>query len=79
MTHILQRAANAVYPVAVSPCGGYQPIGAVLLTRRIFEAFAIGSGAFQHGHTYMGLPMAAPPRSRCRTSSAATICWPTSL
>jgi adenosylmethionine-8-amino-7-oxononanoate aminotransferase len=39
--------------------GGYQPIGAVLLTRRIFEAFANGSGAFQHGHTYMGHPMAA--------------------
>jgi adenosylmethionine-8-amino-7-oxononanoate aminotransferase len=39
--------------------GGYQPIGAVLLTRRIFEAFANRSGAFQHGHTYMGHPMAA--------------------
>src|SRR5271165_3920775 len=32
--------------------GGYQPVGAVLLSRRIFEAFANGSGAFQHGHTY---------------------------
>ena len=39
--------------------GGYQPIGAVLLARRIFSAFAEGSGAFQHGHTYMGHPMAA--------------------
>jgi adenosylmethionine-8-amino-7-oxononanoate aminotransferase len=39
--------------------GGYQPIGAVLLTRRILEAFANGSGAFQHGHTYMGHPLAA--------------------
>jgi len=39
--------------------GGYQPIGAVMLTQRIFEAFAMGSGAFQHGHTYMGHPMAA--------------------
>lgn len=39
--------------------GGYQPIGAVLMTRRIFEAFAQGSGAFRHGHTYMGHPMAA--------------------
>ncbi|MGA9848633.1 MAG: aspartate aminotransferase family protein [Roseiarcus sp.] len=39
--------------------GGYQPIGAVMLTKRIFEAFANGSGAFQHGHTYMGHPMAA--------------------
>ena len=39
--------------------GGYQPIGAVLLTQRIYEAFANGSGAFQHGHTYMGHPIAA--------------------
>jgi adenosylmethionine-8-amino-7-oxononanoate aminotransferase len=39
--------------------GGYQPIGAVLLSGRIFSAFADGSGAFQHGHTYMGHPMAA--------------------
>jgi adenosylmethionine-8-amino-7-oxononanoate aminotransferase len=39
--------------------GGYQPIGAVLLSDRIFDAFASGSGFFQHGHTYMGHPMAA--------------------
>ncbi|MBA3517047.1 MAG: aspartate aminotransferase family protein [Rhizobiales bacterium] len=38
--------------------GGYQPIGAVLLGEHIFEAFASGSGLFQHGHTYMGHPMA---------------------
>jgi adenosylmethionine-8-amino-7-oxononanoate aminotransferase len=34
--------------------GGYQPIGATLLSRRIFDAFASGSGSFQHGHTYIG-------------------------
>jgi adenosylmethionine-8-amino-7-oxononanoate aminotransferase len=39
--------------------GGYQPVGAVLLSKRIFEAFSQGSGFFQHGHTYMGHPMAA--------------------
>src|SRR3546814_21145596 len=39
--------------------GGYQPIGAVLLSGKIFEAFSKGSGFFQHGHTYMGHPMAA--------------------
>lgn len=38
--------------------GGYQPIGAVLLGRKIFDAFANGSGMFQHGHTYLGHPMA---------------------
>ncbi|QDZ00331.1 aspartate aminotransferase family protein [Nitratireductor mangrovi] len=38
--------------------GGYQPIGAVLLSRQIFDTFANGSGMFQHGHTYIGHPMA---------------------
>ena len=38
---------------------GYQPIGAVLLSKEIFAAFSKGSGFFQHGHTYMGHPMAA--------------------
>ncbi len=38
--------------------GGYQPIGATLLSRPIFDAFATGSGAFQHGHTYIGHPVA---------------------
>ncbi|WP_225767239.1 aspartate aminotransferase family protein [Inquilinus sp. Marseille-Q2685] len=38
--------------------GGYQPIGAVLLSRRLFDAFSQGSGFFQHGHTYTGHPMA---------------------
>jgi adenosylmethionine-8-amino-7-oxononanoate aminotransferase len=34
--------------------GGYQPIGAVLAQRHVVEAFAKGSGLFQHGHTYIG-------------------------
>ena len=38
--------------------GGYQPIGAVLLGRHIYDAFAGDSGFFQHGHTYMAHPMA---------------------
>jgi adenosylmethionine-8-amino-7-oxononanoate aminotransferase len=38
--------------------GGYQPIGAVLVQAQIIEAFAKGSGAFQHGHTYIGHAMA---------------------
>ncbi len=38
--------------------GGYQPIGAVLLSKKIFDAFANGSGLFQHGHTYICHPMA---------------------
>jgi adenosylmethionine-8-amino-7-oxononanoate aminotransferase len=39
--------------------GGYQPLGATLLSSKIFAAFSKGSGFFQHGHTYMGHPMAA--------------------
>ncbi|MCC7327212.1 MAG: aspartate aminotransferase family protein [Burkholderiales bacterium] len=38
--------------------GGYQPIGAVLAQSRIVDAFARGSGMFQHGHTYIGHPVA---------------------
>ncbi|MGL6111249.1 MAG: aminotransferase class III-fold pyridoxal phosphate-dependent enzyme, partial [Rubrivivax sp.] len=38
--------------------GGYQPIGAVLAQAHVVEAFAQGSGAFQHGHTYIGHAMA---------------------
>ncbi len=33
---------------------GYQPIGAVLVHRHIAEAVGRASGAFQHGHTFMG-------------------------
>lgn len=33
---------------------GYQPIGAVLVARHVFEAVLNGSGSFQHGHTYLG-------------------------
>lgn len=39
--------------------GGFQPIGAVLLSEKIYRAFAEGSGLFQHGHTYIGHPVAA--------------------
>ena len=38
--------------------GGYQPIGAVLAQGRIVEAMSAGSGFFQHGHTYLGHPVA---------------------
>ena len=37
--------------------GGYQPIGAVLAQQRLVDAFARGSGLFQHGHTYIGHPV----------------------
>lgn len=34
--------------------GGYQAIGALLVSGKIFETLVKGSGFFQHGHTYMG-------------------------
>jgi len=39
--------------------GGYQPIGAVLASAKIVDAIRAGSGLFQHGHTYIGHPVAA--------------------
>src|SRR5205814_4168576 len=38
--------------------GGYAPIGATLVSERVFDAFYGGSGAFQHGHTYIRHPLA---------------------
>jgi adenosylmethionine-8-amino-7-oxononanoate aminotransferase len=37
---------------------GYQPIGAMLCQNFIYEAIAKGTGFFQHGHTYLGHPVA---------------------
>ncbi len=33
---------------------GYQPIGAMLVAEKIYQAIANGTGSFNHGHTYMG-------------------------
>lgn len=37
---------------------GYQPIGAMLCSASVYDAVARGSGFFQHGHTYIGHPVA---------------------
>lgn len=37
---------------------GYQPIGAMLCTAEIHDAIQNGTGFFQHGHTYLGHPVA---------------------
>lgn len=37
---------------------GYQPIGAMLCSAEVYGAIEQGSGFFQHGHTYMGHPVA---------------------
>src|SRR5258705_1417931 len=38
--------------------GGYAPIGAVLASGTIVDTIGKGSGMFQHGHTYIGHPLA---------------------
>jgi len=38
--------------------GGYQPVGAVLIGGKVIDAIGSGSGFFQHGHTYIGHPVA---------------------
>lgn len=43
---------------------GFQPIGALLVSDRIYDTVAKGTGFFQHGHTYLGHPMA------CATANA---------
>ena len=43
-----------VVAVAKGLGAGYQPIGAVLVARKIYETIVGASGFFQHGHTYLG-------------------------
>ena len=51
--------APDIVAVAKGLAAGYQPIGAVLAHRVIVDCLREGSGAFQHGHTYIGHPVAA--------------------
>ncbi|WP_374370071.1 aspartate aminotransferase family protein [Tabrizicola sp.] len=61
--HLFACAEDGIAPdmitIAKGLGAGYQPIGALLTSRQIYTAIAEGSGFFQHGHTYMGHPMAA--------------------
>ncbi|GAA0838660.1 aspartate aminotransferase family protein [Cupriavidus pauculus] len=43
-----------IVTIAKGLAAGYQPIGAMLSTSRIFDVIVGGSGFFQHGHTYIG-------------------------
>jgi adenosylmethionine-8-amino-7-oxononanoate aminotransferase len=38
--------------------GGYQPIGGILIHRRVIEALRRGTGLHRHGHTYSAHPVA---------------------
>ena len=51
--------APDIVAVAKGLGAGYQPIGAVLAHEAIVECLRSRSGMFQHGHTYIGHPVAA--------------------
>ncbi|SFW99555.1 hypothetical protein SAMN04244548_00032 [Paracoccus pantotrophus] len=61
--HLFACEADGIAPdiltIAKGLGAGYQPIGAMLCTARIYDAIRDGSGFFQHGHTYLGHPVAA--------------------
>ena len=38
--------------------GGFAPIGAMLVSKHVFDAIGVGSGAFPHSQTYVGHPLA---------------------
>ena len=46
--------APDIVTIAKGLGAGYQPIGAMLCSGKIYQAFEQGSGFFQHGHTYLG-------------------------
>lgn len=53
-----EKVVPDLVTVAKGLGAGYQPIGAVVASSRIYEAISNGSGFFQHGHTFMAHPMA---------------------
>src|SRR6202043_3389749 len=50
--------APDIQAIAKGLGGGYQPIGAMLASADIIDTVRRGSGAFQHGHTYLAHPLA---------------------
>jgi adenosylmethionine-8-amino-7-oxononanoate aminotransferase len=56
--HLFACAEDGVVPdiiaIAKGLGAGYQPIGAMIASSKIYDAIVSGSGFFQHGHTYMG-------------------------
>lgn len=66
--HIYACAEDSVSPdiltIAKGLGAGYQPIGAMLASRKMYDTIAKGSGFFQHGHTYLGHPVATAGASK---------------
>ncbi|AJA64650.1 MULTISPECIES: aspartate aminotransferase family protein [Bradyrhizobium] len=59
-THAWEQEGVApdIQAIAKGLGGGYQPIGAMLASGKIIDTIRSGSGAFQHGHTYLAHPLA---------------------
>jgi adenosylmethionine-8-amino-7-oxononanoate aminotransferase len=53
-----EGVAPDIQAIAKGLGGGYQPIGAMLASTGIINTIRDGSGAFQHGHTYLAHPLA---------------------
>lgn len=60
--HLFACEAEGISPdilcIAKGLGAGYQPIGAMLCSAEIYDTIANGTGFFQHGHTYLGHPVA---------------------
>jgi adenosylmethionine-8-amino-7-oxononanoate aminotransferase len=58
-THAWEQEGIApdIQAIAKGLGGGYQPIGAMLASGRVIDEIRAGSGAFQHGHTYLAHPL----------------------
>lgn len=56
--HLFACAEDGVAPdimtIAKGLGAGYQPIGAMIASSKIYNTLLEGTGFFQHGHTYMG-------------------------
>jgi adenosylmethionine-8-amino-7-oxononanoate aminotransferase len=61
--HLFACESDGILPnilcIAKGLGAGYQPIGAMLCSSKIYNCIEQGSGLFQHGHTYLGHPVAA--------------------
>lgn len=53
-----ESIAPDIQAIAKGLGGGYQPIGGMLARGTIIDTIREGSGAFQHGHTYLAHPLA---------------------